>query len=81
MTRLSLTAARDTLGETVSRVHLQGERVVLQRHGKDCAVLISPEDFELLRALEDRMDLEAARKALKEGGSIPLADVKARLGL
>jgi hypothetical protein len=39
------------------------------------------EDLELLQQLEDRIDLEAARKALKEPGRIPWAKVKKDLGL
>jgi hypothetical protein len=39
------------------------------------------DDIELLEALEDRMDLDAAREALRETGTIPLAKVKAELGL
>jgi hypothetical protein len=42
------------------------------------------EDMELLAALEDRMDLDEARKALKEAGrkgSVPWAKVKTELGL
>ena len=38
----------------------------MDRNGKDVAVLISVEDLELLELLEDRMDIEAARRALEK---------------
>jgi len=57
------------------------ERIVLERRGKDVAALVSLEDLELLEELENRMDLEAARAALKEPGTIPWETVKKRLGL
>jgi prevent-host-death family protein len=81
MTRVSATKLRDELSEYVNLVRYQGERVVLERRGRGVAALVSMEDLELIRALEDRIDLKAARKALKEKGAIPLETIKARLGM
>ena len=84
MTDLTVTEARDTLADVVNRVAFKGERVVLRRHGKAVAALVSAEDLELLAALEDQIDLKLARKALTEAarkGSKPWAKVKADLGL
>jgi antitoxin (DNA-binding transcriptional repressor) of toxin-antitoxin stability system len=51
-------------------------------HGKPVAALAPTEDLETLRALEDRIDLDAARQALAEPGpSRPWAEVKPELGL
>jgi prevent-host-death family protein len=55
----------------LNRVRYQGERVVVERRGKGVAALVPVEDLELLQALEDRIDLAAARKALREPGRIP----------
>jgi len=41
---------------------------------------VSVEDAALLDAIEVRLDLTEAKKALKEKGSIPWAEVKKRLG-
>ena len=41
----------------ILRVAYKGERIVLERHGKDVAALVSVEDLELLEELEDRTDL------------------------
>ena len=42
---------------------------------------MSVEDAAMLDAIEDRLDVAEAKKALKEKGSIPWAEVKKRLGL
>jgi hypothetical protein len=43
--------------------------------------MVPVKDLELLEELEDRMDLEEARKRLKEPGRIPWKEIKERLGL
>ena len=45
------------------------------------AAIVTVDDLELLEALEDRIDLAAARKALKAPGSQSLKDVRAALGV
>jgi prevent-host-death family protein len=81
MTTLSVNDVRNDFAETLNRVRYNGERVLVARRGKGVAALVPVEDLELLRALEDRMDLAAARKALKEPGRIPWEKVKRDLGL
>lgn len=81
MTRLGASTLRKQLADTLNRVAYKGERIVLERRGKDVAALVSLEDLALLEELEDRIDLEAARAALKEPGSILWGTVKARFGL
>lgn len=66
MVRMPVGKVREAMSETVDRVAFQGERVILQRHGKDEVALISIADLELLEALEDRADVAAARAALAE---------------
>ena len=65
----------------MNRVAFGAERIVLERRGKDVAALVSMEDLALLDELENKIDLDAARKALRERGSIPWEKVKADLGL
>jgi prevent-host-death family protein len=81
MTHIEATKARDEFADTLNRVAYAGERIVLSRRGKEIAAIVPMEDLEMIRAIEDRIDLAAARKALKEKGSIPLAKIKAELGL
>lgn len=81
MTRMQASKARDEFSDTLNKVAYTGERVVLRRHGKDIAAIVPIEDLEMLEAVEDRLDVEAAKKALKEKGSIPWKKLKAELGL
>lgn len=79
---VSIAEIRDKLADAINRVAYAGERVVLERRGKPVAVLVSVDDAELLEQLENEADLKALRKARKEKGKpVPLAQVKARLGM
>jgi len=80
MTTIPITQAREHLADLGNRVSLRGERVVVERRGKDFFALVPVEDLELLERLEDEMDLEAIRAARNEP-SIPFAKVKKELGL
>ena len=81
MTHMSVTKARSEFAEIVNRVAYGHERIVITRRGKNVVALVPAEDLDLLEELEDRMDIEAAEKALKEGGTIPWEKVRAELGL
>jgi prevent-host-death family protein len=84
MAGITTVEARDQFSEIVNRAAYGKERVVITRRGKDLVAVVPIEDVQLLEELEDRIDLEEARAALAEAGevgTIPLADVKARLGL
>lgn len=81
MPKMAATALRSHVAETLNRVAYQGERIELERHGKAVAALVSIEDLELLEALEHRIDLGAARRALKEPSQRSWNKVKAELGL
>jgi prevent-host-death family protein len=81
MTRLAASKVRENLSDTLNRVAYQKERIVLRRRGKDLAAVVPIEDLIFLERLEDRVDLEAARKALKEKGTIPWKKLKVDLGL
>lgn len=74
-----MTQARADLAELVNRVAYSGERVVLTRHGRPVAALVSAEDLELLdRLAEQRFDLTSAgpgdrlRDARPDSGPEPL---------
>jgi PHD/YefM family antitoxin component YafN of YafNO toxin-antitoxin module len=82
MVRMAVNKVRGSLSDTVDLVAFTGERVILQRHGKDEAALISVEDLELLEELEDRADVAAARKALAESAELrDYADLQKEMGL
>lgn len=80
--RLPASKARERLADVLNEVSVRGDRVVLERHGKDVAAVISIEDLELLELLEDRYDVERSRAALADSDErIPWSAVKEKLGL
>jgi prevent-host-death family protein len=82
MTHLTASQLREDLASALNKVAFGGERIVLQRNNKDVAALVSIEDLSLLRALEDKLDLEEMKKALDEpGANIPWEDIKKDLGI
>lgn len=81
MTRLTASRVREHFSDTLNRVAYRKERIVLRRRSKDLVAVVPMEDLAFLEEVEDRLDLEAARKALKEKGTIPWNKLKAELGL
>ena len=79
MTRVAASKLRTTISHLLDRVVHHGERVAVERYGKPVAALVSPEDLELLEAIENRIDIEAARKALREPGRRRWDEVRAEL--
>jgi prevent-host-death family protein len=80
MTTIPISQAREHLADLGNRVSLRGERVVVERRGRNLFALVPIEDVELLERLEDKMDLEAIRAAKNEPTK-SLAKVKKALGL
>jgi prevent-host-death family protein len=80
--RIAATEVREKLAEILNEVAFRGKRVVLDRHGKPVAALISVEDLELLEWLEDEIDLESAREAMAEkAGRVTWEDLRKELRL
>lgn len=80
--RLTTDEVQKNLSATVNSVARGGRWVVLQDKGKDKAALISLKDLALLMEdIEDILDIKDADATLKERGSIPWKEVKAKLGL
>ena len=81
MNTISTVKARGNFSDLVNRSAYGKERIVLTRRGKGIVAVVPIDDLELLEELEDHLDLEEAKKALKEPGSVPWKKVKADLGL
>ena len=81
---ISIADLRAQLGDMVTRVSYKHDRIVISKHGKPVAALISSDDLEFFERLEDRMDIEAAERELalvKKHGTVPLDTVLQELGL
>ena len=81
MTTITITSARSILRKLADRVCHGGERICVERNGEPVFVMVSVEDFEAIEALEERIDIQEAKKALKKGKFIPLEKLEAELGL
>jgi prevent-host-death family protein len=82
MPKMTVAEVERNLLRTLERVAEEHQRITLTREGKPVAAIVPAEDLELLEALEDRLDLEEARRALTEdGASVAWEKVKAELGL
>lgn len=78
--RVASSVARTEFADIVNRAAYAGERVIVHRRKKPVAAVVPLSDLELLEELEDRIDLEDARKRLKEP-TVPWSKIKKDLGL
>ena len=83
MTHLAVADARRGLSDILNRVVYGGERVVITRHGKDVAAIVSSKDLEALEKIEDMIDVTEAEKRLSEGrkNAIPYEAIRKEMGL
>ena len=79
-TGVPISKARTNLSELVHRVELRGDRIVLERRGKQVGAIVSVEDLELLKRVEDEMDLAVIRRRINDP-RVSLQAVVKRLGL
>jgi prevent-host-death family protein len=81
MTIMQVTEFRTHLADVTNRVAYAGDRVCLERNGKPFVAVVSIEDMELLERLEDQMDLDLAKKAIKRNKFISAEALSKELGL
>ena len=84
MATVTVADAKNHFSDLLRRAEYGGERVIVERHGKPVAVIVSTDDLKRLEALEDVSDLHDAKAALKEAaehGTIPLDAVLLKHGL
>ncbi|MFT4554260.1 MAG: prevent-host-death family protein [Chlamydiales bacterium] len=79
---------RERQADVLNQIVFKGAHFVITRHGKEAAVLISPDEFLILQKameyLEDESDVADAKKAIKEvkrQGSKPLKQLAKELGI
>jgi prevent-host-death family protein len=80
MTIVPISKARGDLATIMNKVVYGGERIVIDRHGKDKVAVVSIEDAEFLEAMETKRDLATIRRRMKEPRE-PWNKIKAELGL
>lgn len=76
--------ARENFSDVLNRVAFGQERILVTRHGKGLAVIVSVDDLEQLEALEEMVDRELLRQAREENEreeTVPWEVAKAELGL
>ena len=86
MTSIPTNQAKNKFSEIVNRACYSDERIVLSRHGKDVAAIVSLKDLKLLEEMEDRFDVLEAEKVLLDmkrnnETTISFEDWKADLGI
>jgi len=80
---ISIADLRAKLGDLVSRVSYKHDRVIITKHGKPVAALISASDMEKFQELEDWNDIQAIKDGLKDArknGTVPLETVLREFG-
>lgn len=81
---VSFSDARTHLAEIANEVAYAGRRTVITRRGEKLIAIVSIEDLEMLEAIESKIDLEDARKALadtEKNGVVSWEEIKRDLGL
>jgi prevent-host-death family protein len=78
--KATASASRQNFADIVNRAAYGGERTIVHRRKKPMAAVIPIQDLEFLEAVEDRMDIEEARRRLKDP-NVPWSTIKKKLGL
>ncbi len=81
MTNLSVSQLRTHISDFISRAAYADQRFVIQKNGKPACAIVSIKDLELIEALEDKIDIKAAKKARRGKTSIPWEKAKKQLGI
>ena len=66
MIDISITELRGKLGDLLNQVIYGGERISIHRHGKTAAVIVTKRDWELLEAIESKMESKAFQSILQQ---------------
>lgn len=81
MTTIQVSELRGDLSNVANKVAYTGERICVERNHKPLFALVPFDDMQLLEELEDKMDIELAKEALKHGKFVSLESLKKELGL
>jgi prevent-host-death family protein len=81
MTKVSMTQARQDFTNIANRVMFGDERIYIHKNNKAAFALVPVEDAEILEALEEQIDVQAAKAAIKKGKFIDLEVLAKQLGV
>ncbi|MDZ4860690.1 MAG: type II toxin-antitoxin system prevent-host-death family antitoxin [Candidatus Hydrogenedentes bacterium] len=82
MTTLSTTQLAREVEKAISMVTEGHEQVIITEDGQQVAALVSIEDLDLIRKLEDEADIRAVEEAKAEGlDPTPYEEFRKELGL
>jgi len=81
MTTVKITDLRTHIRELADEVVHHGERICVERNGEPAFAMVSIEELQLLEEIEDRMDIETAKKAIKRNKFTSWEQAKKKLNL
>ncbi|RKY26544.1 MAG: prevent-host-death family protein [Planctomycetota bacterium] len=81
MTSISMTDARHIFTDIANKVMFSGERICIRKNNKPAFAIVPIEDVNMLEALEDKADVQAAKAAMKKGKFISLDKLARELGV
>ena len=84
MATMTVAEAKNRFSDVLRRAEYGGERVIVERHGKPVAAIVSTDDLRRLEVAEDAADRRDAQHALTEvarKGTVPLETVLRKYGL
>ena len=81
MTTVKVSEFRSDISDYANKVAYAGERICVERNNKPLFAVVPIDDMRLLEQLEDQMDLELAKEALKKGKFVSFGSLKRELGL
>lgn len=67
MTTITMSQAREKFADCADDVYFRGKRICVERRGKPVLVMVSVEDYELLKEAKKLRAAKATKKSLKRG--------------
>ena len=84
MFRIAASEARKGFADLINRAGYAGERVILEKHGREVAAVVPIVDLIMLELMENQFDITDTRASVTEAlkqGATSLGDLRAELGL
>jgi prevent-host-death family protein len=81
MTTIPVSQLRMQLSDLAGKVFHTGQRICIEKNGKPFVAMVSLDDVRLLEAIEEKIDIEAAKAALRRNDFIEWEQAKKELGL